>query len=145
MTVPQEHEMEVAGELNGFWSANVDISRTPSPGVPTKRMRMTLGEIRDDFINDIPFKEDDFNNLLRVQQTPEALGYDNTTSWRTLWFSPPGSSQQPPNGKRKMQTGCIPCLYVITPVFTIIQILTKMQSERRTLRSQQSRMQTRDV
>ena len=101
--------MEGASQLNGFWSGNVDISRTPSPGVPTKRMRMTLGEIRDDFVNDMPFKEDDFDNLLRVQQTPEALGYDDTTSWRTL-FSPPGSSQQPPNGKRKMQTGCIPCL-----------------------------------
>lgn len=114
MTVPPEQEMEGAGQLNGYWSADVDIARTPSPGVPAKRMRMTFGEIRDDFINDMPFKEDDFNNLLRVQQTPEALGYDNTPSWRTLWFSPPGSSQQtPPNGKRVMQTGCIPCLYVV--------------------------------
>ena len=112
MTIPQEQEMEEEIDMNGFWSADVDISRTPSPGVPSKRLRMSLSEIRDDYVNDLLFKDDDFSNLMRVQQTPEALGYDSTTSWRTLWFSPPASSQQLQNGKRKMQTGCIPCLYV---------------------------------
>lgn len=110
MTVPQEQEVEEVINMNGFWSGNVDISRTPSPGIPSKRMRMTFDEIRDDYMNDLLFKEDDINNLMRLQQTPEALGYDNTNSWRTLWVSPPASLQQLQNGKKKMQTGCIPCL-----------------------------------
>ena len=112
MTVPQEQEMEETVDMDGFWSGDVDISRTPSPGIPSKRMRMTLSEIRDDFMVDLLLKDDDLNNLMRLQQTPEDLGYDSTTSWRTLWFSPTASSQQLQNGKKKMQTGCIPCLYV---------------------------------
>ena len=114
MTIPQEHEMEGMGEMNGLWSADVDISRTPTPGVPAKRMRMTFDEIRDDYLSEMFVKEDDFNNLTRVvQQTPESLGYDTTNSWRSLWVSPSASSQQSQNGKKKMQTGCIPCLYVV--------------------------------
>ena len=96
--------------MNGFWSGNVDISRTPSPGVPTKRMRMTFDEIRDDFLDDMQWRENEYN-LMRVQHdTPETLGYDTTNSWRTLWFSPTASSQPSQSVKKKMQTGCIPCL-----------------------------------
>lgn len=115
MTIPQaqEQDVEEVDIMNGFWSGDVDISRTPSPGLPTKRMRMTFDEIRDDYMNDLSFRNDEFNNLTRVQQTPEALGYESTTSWRTLWFSPPARSQASQNGKKKMQTGCIPCLYVL--------------------------------
>lgn len=104
--------MEEVVDVNGYWSGDVDISRTPSPGVPAKRLRMTFGEIREDYLHDLTYKEDDFSNLMRVQHTPESLGYDSSTSsWRTLWFSPPSSSQHSQNGKKKMmQTGCIPCL-----------------------------------
>ena len=103
MTIPQAQEMEgmgEMGEMNGFWSGDVDISRTPSPGVPAKRMRMSLEEIRDDYLNEKSMREDAFGNLMRVQHTPESLGYDNTTSWRTLWFSPSASTQSQ-TGKKK--------------------------------------------
>lgn len=109
MTIPQIQEMEGVDEADGFWNDSIDITRSPSPGMPAKRMRMSLGEIREDFLQDLLFKDDE--NLLRVQRTPESLGYDNMNSWRTL-FSPDGSSQPIQHGKRKMQTGCIPCLCV---------------------------------
>jgi hypothetical protein len=130
--------MEGMGEMNGFWSGDVDISRTPSPGVPAKRMRMTLDEIRDDYLNEMLFREDDFSNLMRAQCTPESLGYDNTTSWRTLWFSPSASSQRSQNRKKKMQTGCIPCLYVVITSNCVTVSSDGKQCERHTLRSEQS-------
>jgi hypothetical protein len=80
MTIPQLQEMEGMGAMNGFWSGDVDISRTPTPGVPAKRMRMTFDEIRDDYLNDMSLREDDFSNLMRAQHTSESLGYDTTTS-----------------------------------------------------------------
>ena len=138
MTIPQEQEMEGMGDMNGLWSGDVDISRTPTPGVPAKRMRMTFDEIRDDYLNEMAFKEDDFSNLMRVQQTPESLGYDNTTSWKALWFSPSARSQQSQNGRKKMQTGCIPCLYVVNTSNCIKLFSNAKQSERHTLRPEQS-------
>jgi hypothetical protein len=82
MTIPQLQEMEGMGAMNGIWSGDVDISRTPTPGVPAKRMRMTFDDIRDDYLNDMSLREDDFSNLMRAQHTTGSLGYDTTTSWR---------------------------------------------------------------
>ena len=98
-------------ETFGYWSGEVDVSRTPSPGIPAKRLKMTLDEITDIFQEDTAWKDNEFNNLLRVQRTPQSLGYDEVDSFKAL-FSSDGSAFQPQDRKRKMQTGCIPCLYV---------------------------------
>lgn len=119
------------GDMNGWWSADIDISRTPSPGVPAKRIKMSLQDIAQDFHDATMEREDDLTNLLRVERTPQELGYGpDATSWKELWFSSNNSTQDNtvrnvPNGefglqeltaddaklrKRKMQTGCIPCL-----------------------------------
>lgn len=100
---PQEANM------NGFWDGEVDVSRTPSPGLPTKRMRMTLNEIASDFRQEAAWKDSEHGNLLRLQKTPDSLGYDNVGSFKTL-FSADGLDTQPAQRKKKMQTGCIPCL-----------------------------------
>lgn len=96
-------------EVNGYWSGDVDISRTPSPSIPAKRIRMTLNEIADDFRQPQPWEDNEYNNLLRTQRTPEALGYENVDSFRSMWVST-DESEEPQDEKKKMQTGCIPCL-----------------------------------
>ena len=112
MTVPQEQESVVVGEVDGYWSGTLDNSRTPSPGIPAKRMKMTLDEITDIWRQEQLLEDNEYDNLLRLQKTPESLGYDNVGSFRALWFSSDDSPQEQ-NGKKKMQTGCIPCLYVV--------------------------------
>lgn len=132
MTIPQEEEVADGGDMNGSWSAEIDLSRTPSPGIPAKRMRMSLQDIAQEFHETAMMRDSDFNNLLRIERSPQELGYGSAaTSFKELWFSPSNSSQdtvrnvparelnlQEPTvielkaRKRKMQTGCIPCLYV---------------------------------
>lgn len=112
--------------VDGWWSADVELSRTPSPGIPTKRLKMTLEDISQDFRETTMQKDSDFGNLLRIERGPESLGYGNTPSFRELWFSSANSSsnlsmdsgsenyfqaQEKPQ-RKKMRTGCIPCLYV---------------------------------
>ena len=111
MTVPQEQEVLNMGEL--YWSAELEASRTPSPGISAKRLKMTFDDIANNFRQEVPaWMDDEFNNLLRVQRTPQSLGYDEVDSFKAL-FSSNDSPFQSQNGmKKKMQTGCIPCLYV---------------------------------
>lgn len=112
MPIPSQQNgnaFEDAGLYGGFWDAEVDIARTPSPGIATKRMRMTFDDIANDFRQEPSLGDDDFHNLWRVQKTPESLGYETIGSFKNL-FSSGDSSYSKPNGRRKMQTGCIPCL-----------------------------------
>ena len=131
MTVPQDAESTASEEVvDGWWSADVDVSRTPSPGIPAKRMRMTLDDIAQEYFDETVLNDDELN-LSRVRRTPESLGYGSGPNFRALWtgVSSRGSSSQtmdsqtvsqsaslPPDGPKKMQTGCIPCLYVQTPM-----------------------------
>ena len=112
MTVTQKQELVGAVDMSGYWSGDVDISRTPSPGIPAaKRMKMSLDEIAQQFREEHPLNDDEYHNLLRVQRTPESLGYDNVDSFRELWVSS-NDSTGGRDGRKKMRTGCIPCLYV---------------------------------
>ena len=115
MTIPQEKEAVAPADMNGWWRGEVDLSRTPSPGIPAKRMRMALDEIGQDY-NEATLWEDGKLNILRVQRrTPESLGYGSQDNFRELWFESNDSSEQPQQqeqGRKKMQTGCISCLYV---------------------------------
>ena len=131
MTFPSEEEVVDVEGING-WNAEIDVTRTPSPGIPAKRMRMTLEDIAQDFHEISAGKDSEFNNLLRVEKGPEELGYGTTAqSFSEIWFTGNDSSQSTvrkaltdeltlgeltamefKSRKKKMQTGCIPCLYV---------------------------------
>ena len=129
MTMPLERQEIMAEDevVNGWWSGDVDISRTPSPGIPAKRMKMTLEDISQDFRATTMQKDSEFSNLLRASRTPDTLGYGVAQSYKDLWPSPRYSSNAMPHDvksrrsaeleltdrKRKMKTGCIPCLYVV--------------------------------
>lgn len=133
MSLPDDHAPPDVGELDAAWTAEIDISRTPSPGVPPKRMRMTLEDIAQD-MREIPDTASDsrFHNLLRIDQGPESLGYSTSAqSFKELWFTQDDSSRftvrnvpaselnlaeltaidvKMRTHKKEMQTGCIPCL-----------------------------------
>lgn len=113
---------------NGWWSADIDVSRTPSPGIPTKRMKMTLEDISQDFRGNVDLsKDNEWNNILRAQRTPDVMGYGNVETYKDLWALPNDSADLTVDQwegfmpapvrerqlKSKMKTGCIPCLYVI--------------------------------
>ncbi len=85
------------------------MSRTPSPGLPSKRLRTSFEEIAQDFRQEAASMDYGYDNLSRLQQTPESLGYESVASFHSL-FSYKDGSQPIMNGKPKMQTGCIPCL-----------------------------------
>jgi len=110
MTLPSEGDFTTFGDANGYglWEAEVDTSRSPSPGIPAKRMRTTLDDYRSDFLQQASWKDNDY--LMRMQRTPESLGYEPAGSFKTL-FSLRDSAYTPTSAnKKKMQTGCIPCL-----------------------------------
>ena len=129
MTIPQDQEQMLQEEVNGWWNAEVDITRTPSPGIPSKRMKMFLDDIAQEFPETALWKEDNYANLLKVGQGPESLDYSSTDSFEDLWATLENNSdtmvaygdaigfenidltaQKVSPRKRKMQTGCIPCL-----------------------------------
>ena len=114
MTIPQVKSVNADDEVvNGWWSADIDVSRTPSPGIPAKRLRSSLEQITEDF-HEQQWRETTDNentNLFRAQMSPQTLGYGSVESYKELWFSPSGSVENA-DGKKSMQTGCIPCLYV---------------------------------
>ena len=125
----QQEDTWLVEDTNGWWDAELDL-RTPSPRVPAKRMRMTLEDIRDEMRETTIQKDSDHGNLLRLDQTPEALGYGSGESFQELWFTPDDSLQSIPEypdfladgdtmiaersltvpKRKRMQTGCIPCL-----------------------------------
>ena len=127
----QQEDTWLVDDTNGWWDAEIDV-RTPSPRAPAKRMRMTLEDIRDE-MRETTIQEDSVQgNLLRLDQTPEALGYGSGDSFQELWYTPDDSLQSISEypgfiedssamfaersltapKRKKMQTGCIPCLYV---------------------------------
>lgn len=131
MALPRGHDDDPAQQHGGWWNAEVDISRTPSPGLPAKRVRMALEDFEPGFADTSVAKDEDLNNLLRAERTPEALGYGTSAqSFMELWVSSNNSSlnsvRRPPTAqltlqeitgdhlkvreKKRMQTGCIPCL-----------------------------------
>ncbi len=132
MTFPSEEEVVDVEGIDGWWNAEIDVTRTPSPGIPAKRMKMTLEDIAQDFHEIGAGKDSEYNNLLRVEKGPEELGYGTSAqSFSEMWFTGNDSSQptvrkvpvhEPmlreltamefKSRKKKMQTGCIPCLYV---------------------------------
>ena len=132
MTIPQEQDAVSGGETSETWSAEIDISRTPSPGIPTKRMRMAWEDIGQDYDETNMIRDDFFDSLLRAERGAQQLGYVyDATTFMGRSFSPGSSSKQMVRNvpardrtlqeltaiewkhrKRKMQTGCIPCLYV---------------------------------
>ncbi|KAK3691228.1 hypothetical protein LTR37_018760 [Vermiconidia calcicola] len=115
MTVPQKQDVQGADEYYGMWSGDVELSRTPSPGTPTKRMRMTLDDIADGFREEAPWVNNEYDNLLRANRTPESLEYDEHADfYRTLWVSSNDSRHTSRVGKSVMQTGCIPCLLAMS-------------------------------
>ncbi|KAK5168949.1 uncharacterized protein LTR77_006258 [Saxophila tyrrhenica] len=114
MAIPSAEEVYNAQGYS-FWDGEVDISRTPSPGIPTKRMRTGLSDLSQDMQEEATW-QDEYNNLMRVQQTPESLGYESVGSFKTLFSSSDSPHTQViTNGKKKMQTGCIPCLIKSIP------------------------------
>lgn len=115
----------------GYWHANVDISRSPTPGISPKRMRTTYEDIVQDFLETNAEKDNELQNLARAEQSPASLGYDaSARSFKELWFtnyssgSPSSVRNTPANQmnleeltamelqtrRQKMLTGCIPCL-----------------------------------
>ena len=121
MTVPEE-DYGVAREVNGWWDADIEITRTPSPGMPAKRMKMTLEDIQKDFQETTMQKDSEYNNLLRLERGAGSLGYE-AQSFKELWFTPndsppsiyditavPSERDLTARKRKKMQTGCIPCL-----------------------------------
>lgn len=145
MTMPLGQELgSMAKEEIGWWSGQVDVSRTPSPRIPAKRMRMTVDELGFDF-NQESFYGDDELNLSRAQRTPESLGYGNHENFEQLWVLPNDSPPtfQQPAGRRKMQTGCIPCLYVFVVRFVADSSTStdQQQSQRHTMRPREPGLQ----
>lgn len=133
MTILQELDGANGEDLPGSWSADIDISRTPSPGIPAKRVKLSLEDVTQDLRETTTMGGSELNNLLRLERSPQQLGYDPPAStFKELWESSNDSySQDTVRGpqareldlqeltkmelklrKKKMQTGCIPCLYV---------------------------------
>lgn len=110
MTILQDSNIVGVEEIYGLWNGTADLSRTPSPGLPAKKMRMNFHDITQQFRNEHLLNDND--NLLRVHQTPESLGYDAADSFRAMWVPPSESVQFTHQKKKHMRTGCIPCLYV---------------------------------
>lgn len=133
MTILQELDGANGEDSNGLWNADVDISRTPSPGIPAKRVKLSLEDVAQDLRETSTMGGSELNNLLRLERSPQQLGYDPPAStFKELWESSNDSySPDTVRGpqarelnlqalteielklrKKKMQTGCIPCLYV---------------------------------
>ena len=107
MTLPSEQEFVMGnnGDVYGFWDAEVDISRTPSPSIPAKRMRTQADDIANDNQQETYWNHNGYNNLIRVQPTLESLGYEHVRSLKDTPYA-----RRSLSGRKKMQTGCIPCL-----------------------------------
>ena len=133
MTLLQELDGAEGEDQNGLWSANIDVSRIPSPGIPAKRVKLSLEDVAQDFRETSMVRDSELLNLPRIARSPQELGYDPpATTFKELWFSSNNSNSQDTVGntqagelnlqeltkmelklrKNKMQTGCIPCLYV---------------------------------
>ena len=115
----------------GYWDAKVDVSRTPSPRLPSKRMKMTLQDATHGYQMTNGASHGVQHGVSGVEQMPTENGYveDATASMEPLSAYQSSVVVVGDNSeafesesqevalqehrkvrRRKMRTGCIPCL-----------------------------------
>jgi len=117
--------------LVGYWDARVDVSRTPSPRLPSKRMKMTLQDATQGYQMTNGASRGVRHGVSGVAQMPVENGYveDATASIKPLSAYQSSVAVVGDNSeafesesqevalqehrkvrRRKMRTGCVPCL-----------------------------------
>lgn len=134
----RQNELDGVAQPNGdgahpgrYWKGQVDVSRTPSPRLPAKRMKMTLQDITHDSTAINGTRYDEPSDIANAPQAPYQNGYAEDSaitmkplaaleSSASIAADHPSAFERQSHGvavqdhrkvrRRKMRTGCVPCL-----------------------------------